>query len=670
MLSIGLVRDIPERVINIEPHVVSADELDSWYKVVGTLTITDMFDWSSTGLQTGDLVVNATTSTLLEVFHMWCPNELRELAHAHEIRLRARESKSALLDIVNMHMCGPSCPTVLVIFRILQRIRERNKIDIARVEFKDISTPCAQPFMQVANDKLISSIVSEWQDAMSTDKFRMYVCGPCGRRTLSTKILPVHPSDFNLSLLRNDGLPRKLIPTMYNFAAYQEVLLNPKGLTNRNQLAEILMCDVCRRELVGKQRMPRLSLANWLYYAIEELPTDAKGAFDASTFTEHLLLARARCSRISYRFSELRKSGDERNDTDSESFQGTDTGSRSQRCIKGNVLVMPQNSTDLVNVLPPPPEVIRDTVCSVFVAKTKPSKDTIGRLGPLLARKSRLLKMIQFLIRDNPHYACDTDFHGFSQRNLDELFGPGSEHQDEGVPCGLQVGFIEDSNATRTSMTDYTERNIIDDVPETGDERILMENVGYTMGDESPVSYRDMKLKALSHCLEGGRFVRSQGGDRFVPDFENPSLLTWLFPHLDPWGIGGFHEPRRVVAVTMEEQLRYLLELDDSPFERDPNFAFVYYNILQKKSICDSVRFRVKATEQTRIVDELLSVDRPQLEQLIDKFKRDPKYEPESPQQKNMLALVNRIGTLLHDLPGTAGYKLKMRNEIRSLVNM
>ena len=121
MLSVGLVRDIPERVINIEPHVVSADKLDSRYKVVGTLTITDMFDWSSTGLQTGDLVVNATTSTLLEVFHMWRPNELRELAHAHEIRLRARESKSALLDIVNMHMwngtkvSGPRSNTSFII---------------------------------------------------------------------------------------------------------------------------------------------------------------------------------------------------------------------------------------------------------------------------------------------------------------------------------------------------------------------------------------------------------------------------------------------------------------------------------------------------------------------------------------------------------------------------
>ena len=35
-----------------------------------------------------------------------------------------------------------------------------------------------------------------------------------------------------------------------------------------------------------------------------------------------------------------------------------------------------------------------------------------------------------------------------------------------------------------------------------------------------------------------------------------------------------------------------------------------------------------------------------------------------------MVDVVNKVGTMLHELPGTAGYKLKMRNEIRSLVNM
>ena len=423
--------------------------------------------------------------------------------------------------------------------------------------------------------------------------------------------------------------------------------------------------------------MPRLCLANYLYYAHDQLPPGVKQAFDESSFTDRICLGRARCSRISYRFTELRKKPDNADGFNPEGTTDTqeqgpsgNVHALSQRCLKGNVLVMPQNSTQLSVVLPPPPEVIHDTVCAVFVGKTKPTKDTIGKLGPLLVRKSHLLTMINFITQDNPHYVCDTDFHGFSQRNLDCLFGPGTEDQDEGVPCALEVGFIEESEAITTAVSGYTDRDVVEeDIPENPN-TLLMENVGYTMGDETPVSYRDMKMKALSHCLAGGRFVRSQAGDRFVPDFENPSLLTWLFPHLDPWGIGGFHEPAREIPISMDEQLKYLLELDDSPFERDPDFAFVYYNILQKKAVCDSVRFRVKVADQARIVRELLSVDKAALETLIARFKANPRFEPETQEQKKMVDLVNKVGTVLHDLPGTTGYKLKMRNEIRSLVNM
>lgn len=62
-----------------------------------------------------------------------------------------------------------------------------------------------------------------------------------------------------------------------------------------------------------------------------------------------------------------------------------------QKCVRGNILVMPQNSTNLTTMLPLPPEVICDTICAVFVGQAKPTKDTIGKLGPLLVHKSHIL---------------------------------------------------------------------------------------------------------------------------------------------------------------------------------------------------------------------------------------------------------------------------------------
>ena len=656
----------------MEWHIVDTDNLDYTHLVHGTLTITDDIDWSRLGLVEGDVIVNTRLPSLLTKYSQWRASDLREIAHAHELSMSTRDTAQSLLERLSTHSCRRTCPTVLVVFRALQRRRTEAQVQRNRTRSQEAAVTPTEAYTQVASEELRRTITGEWQNAVSTEQFQHAVCGPCGRRTLSRHITCMSPGEFDLTLLRNDGLPHKVRPTTYAFSAYEGALLHPKGLIDRWNVNDIRMCEVCRRDLVIRRKMPRLCLANFLYYAIDELPPDVKRAFNASTSTERILLARARCSRISYRFTELRKRQDDVDGTeDAAPDNSGGIHSHSQRCSKGNVLVMPQDSTHLNNVLPPPPETIRDTVCAVFVGKSKPTRETIGKCGPLLVRKSRMLHMIRFITDDNPHYACDTEFHGFSQRNLDNLFGPRTEDQDEGIPCAVQVGFMQDSEAIRASVADYTERGVLESDADVDDnDTLLMDNVGYTMGDQAPVSYRDMKMKALSHCLGGGRFIRSQAGDRFIPDFENPSLLTWLFPHLDPWGIGGFHEPAREVPINMEEQLKYLLELDESPFERDPNFAFVYYNILQKKAVCDSVRFRVKIAEQTRVVRDLLAVDRAELERLIAKFKSNPRYEPETQEQSRLVSLVNKVGRMLHDLPGTAGYKLKLRNEIRALVNL
>ncbi|KAI0698726.1 hypothetical protein C8Q76DRAFT_633801, partial [Earliella scabrosa] len=523
--------------------------------------------------------------------------------------------------------------------------------------------PAPNRFFEIADQCLRDTIIREWEETMSTAKLRRVVCAPCARYTVESNVQLVHPNDVDLELLRNDDLPPRARPTSYNFELYKRALLCPAGMTSRTALAPFQVCGVCFKELVVKARMPKLSLANWFYYGHDALPEAVRNALRNSTQFDRLLVARARGSRISYRFTELKAKRRQVDDV-----EASEDSIAAQRFVKGNVIVMPQNSTHLNNVLPPPPSVIRDTVCAVFVGTQKPTTETIRKLSPVLARKSIVRTIIEFLVADNPHYACDTTFHGLSTENLRLLFDSDTDSQDAGVPCAMTIGFIQDSEAIRGVSSDYTGRNEEVNLPQPGGD-ILMENVGYTCGDDSPVAYREMKMQAINHCLNGGTFIRSQSGSRFIPDFENPSLLTWMFPHLDPWGIGGFHHPNRQVPITMEEQLKYLLSIHDSPFEKDADFAFVYFNILQKKHVCDSVRFRVKVSQQRAVVRDLLSIDKDLLARLIEIYKVNPAYRAQTVEESNLVALVNRLGTVLHDLPGTTGYKLRMRNEIRALVN-
>ncbi|KAI0359239.1 hypothetical protein OH77DRAFT_1395328, partial [Trametes cingulata] len=510
-------------------------------------------------------------------------------------------------------------------------------------------------YLTVADEELRRSIIGEWEVAMSMARLSELVCAVCGRRTAPEHVDLVKPAKIDLSRLRNNALPAKLLPDSYNVQAYEGAILHPKGLTNINIRSDLRICRDCLREL-NDNRLPKYALANWLYYAHDRLPPKVQRAFRESTQVERVLVSRARASTISFRFSEMK----------GHALYGT-RPEGSQRFVKGNVAIHPQDAPHLSEVLPPGNDVLRDTICAVFVGENKPTKDNIEKLGPVLVRKSRVKTMIDFLVSENPMYAVSESFRGFSQENMDSLFGEGTRHQDEGIPCSIEIGHIQFSDAVAGATEGYVPGE--NDGPSSDKDDMLMETVGYTDGDDSPVSTREMALKALSHCLRKGKFIQSQAGSRFVPDFENEQLLSWLFPHLDPWGIGGFHDKRRLVPLTLDEQLRYLLTIDDSAFRNDPNFAFIFFNIRQKRMVLQSVSFRVPASQRDDVIEKLMSLDVNVLDRLIDKFKSNPRYKPETQEERGILHLLMRVNTVSHDLPGSNGYKIALRNEIRALIN-
>ena len=614
-----------------------------------------------------DILINSDLLKLLSIYSMWHKRDLTQICAIHHVHVLARDTAVTMFDKLTLHQCSTSCTHAIAIFTTLRA--PRTSAQLARPRPIPRSTVSVSPtsYMTVVDDTLREFVINDWQRTVNTENLRFMSCAVCARRTLPHDIINVHPSDIDLTLITNDALPPRVRPTTYAFDLYDHALLHPGGMTDKWALATLHICVECKFALVDHSTLPKFSLANWLYYGMDELPQNVKHALTSSTFVDRMLVSRARSSRISFRFKQVPELDPADEDTP------VDLSDRvravPQRYLRGNLLVIPQNSTRLHTVLPPSTSDIRDTVCAVFVGQQKPTTATIKKLRPLLARKSVVETIINFLTENNPYYLPDGEtFLGLDRANLDALFGPSDAQSDIAIPCAMEIGFLEDNDAIRASTSDYVHRED-DQVPTNDPDSLLMENVGYTCGDESPVSYQDMKMRALSHCLDHGRFICSRAGDTFVPDFANPALLTWLFPHLDPWGIGSFHHPERSHKISMEDQLKYLLMLDNGPFESDPDFAFVYYNILQKKRVCDSVRFRVKASQQRRIIASLLAIDKDLLQRMIRRCQHDPSYIPTTEEEKNILSLVDSVATVLPNIPGTTGYKLALRNQIRALVN-
>jgi hypothetical protein len=148
-----------------------------------------------------------------------------------------------------------------------------------------------------------------------------------------------------------------------------------------------------------------------------------------------------------------------------------------------------------------------------------------------------------------------------------------------------------------------------------------------------------------------------QSGSQLLSD-RDPGLLTFVFPHLDPWGIGGFYERRRSKAqyISFEQQVQNLLMQDESPFHADPNFAYVCWNILQKREVNHNTSFMVSQSVQANIVKELTEIG-PSLSSLIKKWTANPNEKPSNSQEKWAIKVLTRLRLIAKDLKGSSGYK-------------
>ncbi|KAG2084536.1 uncharacterized protein F5147DRAFT_748796 [Suillus discolor] len=275
-------------------------------------------------------------------------------------------------------------------------------------------------------------------------------------------------------------------------------------------------------------------------------------------------------------------------------------------------------------------------MCVVFSGQKEwPSCDTVKQLRPILVTKSRVRILIEFLITNNPWYQKSGV--AYSPRNMDSLFDNVDADVDCSVPATLEVCHLPRGGDTPDSTFDVPEDDASED--------IVMEAVGFTQGDHSSQSREKMKLHALAYVLDRKCFLLSRTGVSFIAD-NDPGLMSYLFPHIDPWDIGA--------------QVRNLLLQDDSPFRKDTNFAFICWNMIQKREI-------ICASQQQSLVRELKDVG-PSLTALAEKWTCSIHEKPSTTQEKKAACILRRLQSSTKNLRGSIGYKLCRRNEIRALM--
>ena len=288
-----------------------------------------------------------------------------------------------------------------------------------------------------------------------------------------------------------------------------------------------------------------------------------------------------------------------------------------QRYDRGNVSINPQDSVALRPLLPPDKDEIQTAMAVLFLGgKEKPMAANISKLSPVLVLKTRVQTMLDFLLSRNKWYQSSGAI--FSAENFANMFTGEDTDKYKAAPHAVDLCWLPEAYSETMEGTDadYTDRNEYARSPDNSD--IVMEAIGYAAGDKTPQNYKIMKASAPRK-----KYIKMQGGATLLSD-RDPGMLMYVFPHLDPWGIAGFYQSERTEDqyISFEHQIKNLLIQDNSPFQVDPNFAYVYWNILQKHEVNKTASFCTSTEYQKIIVNKLNEIG-PTILDLIAKWEKD-----------------------------------------------
>ncbi|KZT61744.1 hypothetical protein CALCODRAFT_427481, partial [Calocera cornea HHB12733] len=583
--------------------------------------------------------------------------------------------KNATIDrlksLLNNHICRSCSRAIVHVFRanrvprsatIVNRSRKRKSPQLIQETQKRRKVGCAlhddAEFPPPYDVDLVSRIIREFQLRCSASWLQEVACAVCGEKVSTGDVVLVAATALPLQLLLPDAeFPAELYPCSYNLANYEGAFLHPAGLSNHEERrGDVTLCRTCNVDLMQKKTMPPLALCNRFYYAHDHLPRDVKNAFSEATFVDLRLIARYSASNICYSYKD---------DPDKVGLYGSQLAG-SQRFSRGNTVVLPRDHVRTEQVLPPSPDVLRSAFTTVFASGVRLDERALRRMAPLQASSTRVRVLLRFLLAHNPVYRLGAQGEGpvvYSADNMTSIFGAEQPHGENSLPPCIEIGQLHMTGLDMSS--DVAGRNEFVNA-EPGN--FYMEACGFVRGDQSSEKYRAMKAECLHHCLSGHAFLLSRAGSEPVRDRRNHLLLGGLFPHLDPFNLGGFEHPHRKKKVDVAKHLAHLLMLYDGPFERDPQFAFVCHNMVEKRRSTADAFFRVKERDVVGIVSELSSLSARLFNELSERIQREPDYRASSEEEKRALRVLAKINVVRKDAPGSNGYKTARRNEIRGLI--
>ncbi|KAJ7016765.1 hypothetical protein C8F04DRAFT_887551, partial [Mycena alexandri] len=201
-----------------------------------------------------------------------------------------------------------------------------------------------------------------------------------------------------------------------------------------------------------------------------------------------------------------------------------------QLAARGNVCILPQDTTSVLSAMPLPLFRLRDEICVILVGSpdTEVTHDMLQR-SPLLVRRERIRTALFWLIENNPLYA-DLDKNAVLENS--------EEYSVHDCPLAvtdfLRTNSANNQGSSYTSYSDQANAELFE-----GTNTFELTSSTLVDVDNLTSTFQQRKLDALRKLKkqEAG-FMKFPSGNTPLSTSKNPRVFGWLWPTLFPYGVG------------------------------------------------------------------------------------------------------------------------------------
>jgi hypothetical protein len=341
-------------------------------------------------------------------------------------------------------------------------------------------------------------------------------CGIIGHNIDEFVILSANNESLNALTVNPDLVPFSFECGIVNLDQ-QHIMIDPLAVINQG------MISVCQRcySYLSSSSLPAEALANFRW--IGPVPKELEDL----TWVEEALIARSHLFGRIFRLEERKNK------------------EPTYSSLKGHIVLVPQNTLRLLDILPISPDTLADIAHVVWVGKSQPD---VAKLSPqFTVRKSKVIAVLKWLCEhheDYRHVVIDTvELEKWPSVFITEaLLSSIARVHDGAAEDAMRDGF-----ATEDIYVEEFEGNIPASVSTIID-----------VNNTSKPSHLLM-LQELESLQNTKLTINVVPGSKVLEHYEDAGYFTSAFPTLFPWGTGKHIDNKRQRSLKLRKWIELLL---------------------------------------------------------------------------------------------------------------